>query len=227
MEGADRVDIRNTWCQFWSGEQWRLFFLKFFVFSIAAFFVWSSFSIAYGRILSQWTIDNLRSSVPIMNVKFSDHRGLTVTLTMGPADKEVIPLEKPQITELDLFPNILHLNFVPFLALLFATPVTSIRRLVLFLLLGSLLLISSHYLHMYLNIRAFFYSQQTFAFNPASMTPEQLAAANNFVTKIRFLKLSQGFMEQAGSMIMPFLLWVLYAQRWLFRKISTGGHPKK
>lgn len=221
------MDIRNTWCRFWSGEQWRLFFVKFFVFSVASFFIWSSFSIPYGRVLSQWSIDNLRSVIPIMNTQFSDKHGLTVTLTMGPADKEAIPLEKPEITKFDLLPNTLHFNFVPFLALLFATPVSSVRRLGWFMLIGSLLLISSHYLHMYLNIRAFFYSQQTFAFNPASMTPEQLAAANYFYTKIRFLKLSQGFMEQAGSMIMPFLLWVIYAQRWLFRKISTGGRPKK
>ncbi len=128
----------SYWNRFWTGEQWGLFFLKFFIFSILAFFVWSSFSISYGRILSDVTIGYLRGSVPILDVRHTDHRGLTVTLLLGPADNEILPLEKPMRFELHLYPNTLHFNLIPFLAIILATPLKSRRRLVLILYLEQL-----------------------------------------------------------------------------------------
>ena len=162
-----------------------------------------------------------------MDVRYTGERGLTVTLLLGPADHEALPLEKPESFELHLYPNTLHFNIIPFLAIVFATPIKSPKRLVLFLIFGMMALIVSHFIHMHLNIKSFYYAKQSFVFKPGTMTQDQLAAAEYFYRKIRLLKLLQGFMEQAGSMIMPFLLWVIYAQQWLFRKIMprTPGTP--
>ncbi|MBN1878495.1 hypothetical protein JW823_00110 [bacterium] len=211
--------FREKWHRFWTGEQWGLFFLKFFIFSIISYFIWSMFSISYGRFLSNLVIDNLRSRIPIMDVRFSDDRGLTVTVVMGPAVNEPLPLEEPKTFEVHIYPNTLHFNIIPFLAIFFASPIVNGRRTAIFLLLCLFALMISHYVHMYLNIWSFYYARQSFILDKSSMTQAQLQAAYIFYKKINLLRLSQGFMEQAGSMIMPFMLWIIYAQGWLFRKL--------
>lgn len=44
-----------------------------------------------------------------------------------------------------------------------------------------------------------------------------------FKIRIRMLQMLQGFMEQVGSMIVPFILWMVYAQSWLFRKLRSNS----
>jgi hypothetical protein len=210
--------VANTsgWIRFWKGTGWGLFFFKFFVFSILAFLIWSVISIPYGRFLCETSVRYQRRSIPIMDVQYEDYRGITMEITMAPAVHVIVPLSKAVPVKTKIFPNTLHFNIIPFLALIFASPVRSGKHLIIFLVVSMILLSFSHFLHMNLNISSYYYGQQTWEINSSIPAHEQ------FLLRIRFISKLQAFMEQAGSMIIPFFLWMIYAQQWLFRKLRSS-----
>ncbi|MGB4099867.1 MAG: hypothetical protein WBM02_10720 [bacterium] len=146
-----------------------------------------------------------------------DDGRFTFQLQMKPALNEVAPLADPEPLALSIYPNTLHFNLIPFIALIFATPIRTWKRFLLSLIIGFALMSLSHFLHMYLNIKGFYYTKPTWLIDP-SITAHVL-----FKIRIRMLQMLQGFMEQVGSMIVPFILWMVYAQSWLFRKLRSNS----
>jgi hypothetical protein len=209
------VQIGAKWMQFWKGTGWLLFFFKFFLMSVAAYILWSNVHPIYGRILSESVIALQKRYIPIRDTRYTDDHGITVDVLMSPAVHEVVPLSeaKPVVSRIHL--NTLYFNTIPFLALILATPIQSKKRLLFFIIVGFFVLSLSHYLHMSLNIHSYYYSSQTWEMNRLNPVHQQ------FIFRVRLLGRLQSFMEQAGSMIMPFLLWMFYAQNWLFRKLRT------
>ena len=208
----------SLWLRFWKGTGWLLFFTKFFIFSVLATLFWFLISIPYGKFLCEKTVQFERRSIPIMDASYTDERGITLKLTMARAVNEVAPLPKSGNVSLSIYPNTLHYNLIPFLALIFATPVRSRKHFLAFIVGGLALMSLSHFLHMHLNIQSYYYAQQTWEINPTIPTHQW------FVWKKRLLQMMQGFMEQAGSMIAPLVLWMVYAQSWLFRKLRSSSH---
>ena len=208
----------SKWLRFWNSPGWMLFFFKFFIFSILAILLWSWISIPYGKFLCERALQFQRRSIPIMGTRFTgvDDERFTFQIQMKPAIDEVVPLADPKPVSISIFPNTLHFNLIPFLALILATPIRTKKRFLLFLVIGLVLMFLSHSVHLYLNIKSFYYSQQTWLLN------RSIPAHANFEMRIRLFQKLQGFMEQAGSMIVPFLLWMIYAQPWLFRKLRSN-----
>ncbi len=202
--------------QFWKGTGWLLFFFKFFLFSIIAYLIWSNIHPYYGKVLSESVIAIQRRYIPVRDVRYTDQHGITVEVLMRPALHAVVPLAEVKPVSARIHLNTLYFNTIPFLALLLATPFRSFKRLMIFLLVGFILLSASHILHMSLNIQSYYYSSQTWQINRNNPQHQQ------FLYRIRLISRSQGFMEQAGSMIMPFFIWMFYSQNWLFKKLRLN-----
>jgi len=204
-----------------------MFFFKFAIFSVIAFFIWTLINDGYGRFICERTIALERGSLPIIDVNFTDYRGLTMEVLVAPAIDAPAPLKSPEPIRIRIYPNTLHFNIIPFLALLLATPLQSRKRLVLFLIFGFLILCISHFVHLFLNIEAYYFGKQTFVLDKELMSPERLREAQTFIYKNRLISKLQGFMEQAGSMIMPALIWMIYSQRWLFKKLLDRTNQRR
>jgi len=219
---------RNTIRKFFTAESWSMFFLRFAIFSLLAMMFWSIINIPYGKFVCEKTLAYERyRSLPILDVKYSDLHGLTMTILLAPSLKAPAPLIKPKNVELNIFPNTLHFNIIPFLALLLATPFRTGKRLVLFLFFGFIFLSISHFIHLHLDIIAYYFSQQTFATDTARMAPERLQEAQTYIYYMRFIAKLQGFMEQAGSMVIPAFIWMIYAQKWLFSSLLESTRQQQ
>lgn len=209
----------SRWSRFWKGTSWNLFFFKFFIFSILAFLFWSLISIPYGKFLCETSVIIMNQSMPIMGTRYTgiEDGRFTFQMQMEPARHEVVPLAEPKPFAFSIYPNTLNFNLIPFLALIFATPIRSWKRFVIFLVAGFILMSLSHFLHMYLNIKNYYYAEQNWLVN------RSIPAHRHFEIQIRLIQKLQGFMEQVGSMIVPFILWMVYAQSWLFRKLRSNS----
>ncbi|MCD4653349.1 hypothetical protein K8T06_05385 [bacterium] len=214
--------------QFLRAESWGMFFLRFTVFCVLAILFWSVINISYGKFLCDQILRFKRSqSLPILDVKYTDNRGLTMNLLLAPSTDAPAPLLKSENVDLAIFPNTLHFNIIPFLALIFASPLRTKKRLALFLVFGFMFLSLTHFLHLHLDIKAYYYSRQTFVTDSARMLPERLLEAQKFIYYTRLLSKLQGFMEQAGSMVFPVFIWMLYSQKWLFETLLARSNQRK
>lgn len=214
---------------FLRSQGWGMFFLRFAIFSVLAFFIWSSFNDVYGRFICERIVALERTRLPIMDVQFKDtqHRGLIMQMIIGPAVDAPAPLKSPEPIKIEIFPNTLHFNIIPFLALLFATPLQSRKRLILFLIFGFIFLSLTHFIHLFLDVEAYYFGHQTFVIDKLKMSPERLQEAQTFIYMNRLMSKLQGFMEQAGSMIVPALIWMIYSQRWLFQSLLSSANSKR
>ncbi|HPQ39111.1 MAG TPA: hypothetical protein PLV45_01950 [bacterium] len=219
--------LRQAGDRFLHSPKWGMFFFKFAIFSVLAFLLWNLISRPYGHFLCERVVAIQRSRLPIMDVKYTDYRGLTMKMLIGPAVNAPAPLKSPQPVPLEIYPNTLHFNIIPFLALLLATPLQSKKRLILFLVLGFLFLSLTHVLHLFLDIEAYYFGHQTFVIDKARMAPDRLQEAQTFIYMIRLTAKLQGFMEQAGSMIVPAFIWMIYSQRWLFQALLKKNQSKR
>lgn len=207
--------------RFFRSPRWSVFFVRFALFSVCAFFLWNLISIPYGHMLCQQIISFERSrGVPILDVKYSeDAHGLTMEVTFAPPSNSPAPLKEIKTVSIKVFPNTLHFNIIPFLALLFATPYQSRNRLLLFLFLGSGFLYMSHLIHLHLDLVAYRHLEYSFVMDKMRMSPERFQQAKEFLYLMRLVTRLQGFMEQAGSMIAPAFVWMVYSQKWLFESL--------
>jgi hypothetical protein len=100
--------------------------------------------------------------------------------------------------------NIFTLNFnvIPFLSLFLIMPSTPWRRRILYIAIGFTLLSMTHYVHAKLDIYVQMHKE-------VQIEPGSLSSYGNYLWQ-RFILYLRSFMEQAGSMLMPFFLWLLF-----------------
>ncbi|MBN2057117.1 hypothetical protein JW905_19480 [bacterium] len=111
----------------------------------------------------------------------------------------------------------LHFNVVPFLSLFLVTPGVRWRRRLVFILTGFLALSATHVLHIELDY--YLKLHQEIHIDTADKT------AFLMFLKGRLMLYLQAFMEQAGSMLMPFFLWLLFFNKSIFRFAQTQLLP--
>jgi len=101
-----------------------------------------------------------------------------------------------------LYLSTLTFNAVPLIALFLATSGVAARTRMKRLLFAFPILSASHFFHMYLNIFSAQHAQVNVKI--ASVTAVMAFYFTRFIFHL------QGFMEQAGSMLFPFLLWLIF-----------------
>lgn len=117
-------------------------------------------------------------------------------------------LLNPRETKVTLNVLTLHFNTIPFLALFLITPGVRLKRRLLYLLCGFILLSTSHVIHAKLDF--------TIVLNPTvTVTANDFSSLMMFLWR-KLIRYLQAFMEQAGSMLMPFFLWLLFFNRFVF-----------
>lgn len=221
-----KISKALTW--FFKSEGWGIFFVKFAIFSILGLLIWNMINIPYGRFICERTLAYERSrDLPILDTRFTDEKGLTLNLLLAAATHAPVPLRDPRNVDFRIFPNTLHFNIIPFIGLILATPVTTVKRLVLFLIGGFLCLSITHFFHLHLDIAAYYYKQQDFVLDKQRMAPERLREANAYMYRMNLIEKLQGFMEQAGSMLAPAFIWMIYSQKWLFRNLLRRAEQKR
>jgi hypothetical protein len=215
-----------TWRSFWQpqGKGYFLFFSKFLLFSILGFFLWSAVRSPYNLLLEKLALDVCQNNYPFIDHRFTQERG-TYEVMFRPYKLGPIQPLKDDPIPVKIFFNTLHFNIIPFLAFLFASPFVNWKRFFFYLVVGLFVLIGSHYLHMRLDINAAYFRYQVrqgyFATENLQLTPEQFRSLFFWLWKLRALDTIQAFMEQAGSMIMPAFLWMIYANQWIFSSLLT------
>ncbi len=209
------------------GRGLGIFFLKFFLFSIVALFIWLAVKDTYNVFLKDLSIGLIEDKIPILETRYypeiegetdKKNRG-TLGIVFAPYMNGPILLKQPKPVSVELHLNTIHFNIIPFLALILASPFLSWKRLLIFILLGFVFLSCTHIFHIHLDLMSFYFKSQTFEYNPSTMAPYQLKAAQVWLYQNKFRNSIQGFMEQAGSMMFPALIWLIYASRWLLGSI--------
>ena len=206
--------------RFFKSENWGLFLVKFIIFAVLAFMFWSVINIPYGKMLCEQVVSFERSrGMPILDVKYTDRHGLTMKVNFAPPDNSPAPLKEKKTAEVIIFPNTLHFNIIPLLGLLLAAPYRNRNRLIFFLIAGSLVLYASHLVHLHLNLVSYRHLKYQFIVDKMRMSPERYHQAIEYLYWMKLTTRLQSFMEQAGSMIVPLFIWMVYSQKWLFKSL--------
>ncbi len=203
------------------GKHIGLFFFKFILFSILGWGLWIGIQIPYNLILNR-TAKSISQGLPLIETKFSPDRGTFQAMFAPYSDGPVKPLKKKPVAIKVLF-NTLHFNIIPFFSLLLASPLTSRKRLIIFLIVGSLFLSLSHVVHLYLDIHTEYFRVQNdrgyFSIRNKQLPRQQYKEYLKWVWKIRLIQALQSFMEQVGSMVVPALIWLIYASPWILASL--------
>ncbi len=212
----------NNWEKFWrpSGLGWWVFFVKFIFFSILAFFLWGFILEPYNAFLRKSTLYLVGRNLEVMDSRYTEDRG-SFSVLFEPYVGGPAPIKNPKPVSIDIFLNTVHFNIIPFLAFLFASPFISWKRLVVFFFAGSVFLCISHLIHIQLGLQSYYFANQTFIINPT------IPNVQVWYYKIKLLRFMHGFMEQAGSMIVPAFIWMLYASKWIFSAILSATPKTK
>jgi len=159
------------------------------------------------------------------NDEYRKGRG-TLAVQFAPFVNGPIPLKNPKPVTVELHLNTVHFNVIPFLAFLLASPFVNWKRFLIFLFGGFIFLSATHIAHIYLDLLSYYFKLQTFEFNPSQMAPAQLKSAYIWHYQRTVINSFQTFMEQAGSMIMPAFIWLIYAARWIFKSLLKKQEGK-
>jgi hypothetical protein len=225
---------------FWAPakRQFLAFFLKFILFTLIALGLWlgigigniniPGLSLPYNYVLKSWAVFVSTHSLPMIDYKFSTERGIFEVM-YKPMQNPPVPLVRTEPVAFKLTLNTLHFNVIPFLALILSSPITDFRKFGRFLLIGAAVLFVSHCIHIYLDLIAY-YQKFQLDNNYLSMqisSSKEYAAFQSWKLKFNAILLVQSFMEQAGSMILPALLWMIFARNWIFGVLLQKVVPPK
>ena len=226
------MNLRRLWVHFWKppGRGIGIFFCKFILFTILTFSLWNIIKTPYNYFLKDVSLHLIRKKLPYIGSRFyEDMKGIKdddprksrglLEIQFAPFVHGPIPLKKPKPVSVKLYLNTLHYNIIPFISFLLASPFITWKRLVFFLLIGSAILGVSHIWHIQLDLLSYYFQMQTFEYKPASLHPQQLQNAQIWLYKLKVLQGVQGFMEQAGSMIIPAFIWMIYAAKWILHSL--------
>ena len=185
------------WKKFWQpeGKGYLLFFAKFFLFTVIAFLFWSAICAPYNSVLRRVSTYQLRKELPVLDVRAKEDRG-KFEILLAPYTKGPVKPVKQDSLAVSLYLNTIHFNIIPFISLLLATPLFNWRRLVVFLVIGAIFLSLTHYYHIQLDVKAYYFKIQEkkgyFPVGQIRMTPEQHSAYVKWVWKIRLVNMLQG-----------------------------------
>ncbi len=108
----------------------------------------------------------------------------------------------------------LHFNVIPFVALFLATPGISWKRRLISLPIAFVFLSLSHLLHAYLNYYAITHQKVDVMMNK----PFQAWLKVSSMNLVLYLR---AFMEQAGSRLISFLLWIVFYNKKIFETFRS------
>lgn len=208
------------------GKSIGLFFTKFLLFTVLLFFAWEYIRIPYNSILrdaAHWWINNDATVAPFaLDDRFSEENG-TYEINFRPYSLGPIALSREEPFSVKLILSMVHMNLIPFFAFFLASPFRSFRRFCVYFSISFMCLILSHFLHIFLDINAYYFKIQIDGnyFSQVQVTILELQEViKPWQTRIRMLILSQAFMEQAGSMLLPAFFWMIYASPWILAGVS-------
>lgn len=107
-------------------------------------------------------------------------------------------------SELDGLP--FHFNLAPLIGLFLATPAFSLRKKILFTVIGVVLLFPTHVFHIYTNLVQLTTINLTFLNYNFEVWWESVSRWFYFQT----LRYSSIFMKQTGTVFLPFLIWSIF-----------------
>lgn len=210
------------------GRGFGLFLLKFFLFSIVAWILWLGIRLPYNILLkssAQWMCDTYFETI---DYRYTTERG-TFEVMIKPDRTAPFQLIKANPVSIKIFFNTLHFNLIPFIALILASPLVSWRRFCLFFVFGFIFLFLTHQVHLLLDLKGYYYNIQKeqgyFQTGEIQVTQNQLAEMKNWQYRTNLWSTMQGFMEQAGSMIFPAFIWMIYASSWIFGAFLQVNKP--
>jgi hypothetical protein len=116
--------------------------------------------------------------------------------------------DRPPLGRVGLNAFTLHFNAVPFFTLFLITPGVAWKKRLVFLLIAFCLLSVSHIIHAQLDFYVTLNQEVT-------IEQGNIKSLLGYFGK-RFMLYLQAFMEQAGSMLMPFFLWLLFFNKQVF-----------
>ena len=218
------MSVKKYWIKFWnpSGKGYLPFFLKFLLFSLIAFFIWNFSNDSYNLLLKDVSLNLLDESTPLVDHRFTQKRG-QLEILLAPNFNAPIKPSKVQNVAIKIFLNTVHFNLIPFFALILASPFVSWKRLISFFLIGLIILSCFHFIHINLNVRSYYHQEiirkGVIQVSNARMSPERHHEVMKWLWINRVIYLTQGFMEQAGSMIIPAFIWFVYSSRWILGTI--------
>lgn len=167
-----------------------------------------------------------REKINLLDIQFDPDRGI-LALMCGPFTDSPIPLQKFEPVTFKVNLNVAHYNFIPFIALLLASPWVSRRRLIVFLIAGTVILNLTHIFHVYNGIRYYYFQTQDtggyFKIQKLALDSPQFTSYRSLKVKISVFRAFFGLMEQAGSMIVPAFLWFVYASGWILKALRSPG----
>ena len=220
------------------GRGLGLFFFKFLLFAGLAYFIWVEIQVPYNNFLQDvaqyWLSNDATVSSFIRAHRFTPERGL-YEMSFAPYTADPVQPSRTEHLSIKMMLNVLHMNIIPFLAFFFATPFFRLRRFLVYFLISAIILVASHIAHVVLDINAYYFQYQmdNNYFTRVTVTLQELQdVIKPWKTRIRILILSQAFMEQAGSMLIPAFLWMIYAAPWLLAGVQpvkrvTASSPRQ
>ena len=212
------------------GKHFGLFFVKFIMFSIIAWGIWMGLKTPYNHLLKSVCDSICESKFPLIESRYTEDRGTYEAMFTPYMTGPLKPIKMKPFA-IKIFFNTVHFNFIPFLALLLASPMVSKKRLIYFILFGFIFLVCTHIFHVYMDINHYYFKVQLergyFPTHQVKMDAETYKQYWIWKKKILFNQEIQGFMEQAGSMIVPAFVWLIYASSWILKALQPKTIPVK
>ncbi len=218
------MSTKSLWNKFWNppGKGYLLFFTKFILFSVIGFLAWNQINDYYNVFLKNASLELLKNKIPLVDHRFTPERG-QFELLLAPDYGAPKKTKKNENVAIKIYLNTVHFNLIPFFALIMATPFMSWKRLISFFLIGAIVLSFFHLLHINLDVKAYYHREQirkgVLKTSTARMTQEQYQNIMKWLWMKKVVQLAQGFMEQAGSMLLPAFLWFIYASHWILQSL--------
>jgi hypothetical protein len=185
--------------------------------------------IPYNHLLKSVTLVMVSKPVPVVDIQFDADEG-TLSLLCEPYAEGPVPLKKTDPVAFQINLNITHYNFIPFLALLLASPLVSWKRLMTFIIIGGIILGMTQVFHLYNGVRYYYFQTQEkggyFKAQKFSVNSPRFQEYKKLKVKIAVFRAMYGLMEQAGSMIMPALIWMIYASQWILMALQPIRRPE-